>query len=65
MVVPVFLIGLATGAALTLLLAPASGTATRRLMKKKWKEGENWVADKAEHASREVSDMADRLARQV
>ncbi|MEX2260360.1 MAG: YtxH domain-containing protein [Bryobacteraceae bacterium] len=42
-----FLTGLGTGIGLTLLLAPLTGAATRRLIGRKVKDGEGWVKDKA------------------
>lgn len=44
---PLFLTGLGTGIALTLLFAPLSGAATRSLISRKAKDGEGWVKDKA------------------
>jgi len=44
---PFFLTGLGTGVALTLLLAPRNGAATRNLIGRKVKEGEDWMKDKA------------------
>ena len=40
---PFFLTGLGTGIALTLLLAPLSGAATRRLIGRKVEDGEDWM----------------------
>jgi hypothetical protein len=42
-----FLTGLGAGIGLTVLLAPRSGAATRRLIGCKVEEGEAWVKDKA------------------
>jgi gas vesicle protein len=47
---PIFLTGLGIGIALTLLLAPLSGAATRSLIGRKVKDGEDWVKDKAASA---------------
>jgi gas vesicle protein len=44
---PFFLIGAATGVALTILLAPRSGAATRRLIGRTVQEGEDWMKAKA------------------
>jgi gas vesicle protein len=44
---PLFLTGLGTGIALTLLFAPRNGVATRRLIGRKVKDGEDWMKDKA------------------
>ncbi len=45
--IQLFLTGLGTGIALTLLLAPLSGAATRRLIGRKVREGEDWMKDTA------------------
>ncbi len=42
-----FLAGLGTGIALTLLSAPLSGAETRKLIGRKVKEGEGWVKGQA------------------
>ena len=42
-----FLTGLGTGVAFSLLLAPRSGSATRRLIARKVEDGEGWVKGKA------------------
>jgi gas vesicle protein len=44
---PLFLAGLGAGIAVTLLFAPRSGVATRRLIGGKVKDGQDWVKDKA------------------
>lgn len=44
---PFFLTGLGTGVALALLLAPLTGVATRSLIGRKVKDGEDWMKDKA------------------
>ncbi len=44
---PFFLSGLGAGVALALLLAPLSGAATRSLISRKVKDGEDWMKDKA------------------
>ena len=44
---PFFLAGMGTGVALTLLLAPLSGEATRNLIRRKVKEGADWAKDTA------------------
>lgn len=44
---PLFLTGLGTGISLTFLLAPRSGAATRSLIGRKVKDGEDWMKDKA------------------
>jgi gas vesicle protein len=51
-VVAAFLIGAITGAAVALLLAPATGEETRRILGQKAREG----ADKASEKSRELYD---------
>ena len=45
-----FLTGLGAGIALTILLAPRSGAAMRRLIGHKVEKGENWMKDKAASA---------------
>ena len=45
-----FLAGLGTGVALTLLLAPMSGPAARKLIAGKVKDGAYWVNDQADAA---------------
>lgn len=44
---PFFLAGLGAGIAVTLLLAPLSGAATRRLIGRRVKDGEEWMRSKA------------------
>lgn len=56
-----FLTGLGTGVALTLLLAPLSGTQTRRLIGNKAKAGQNWAKDKAEAAGEYVVSRGEGL----
>ena len=51
-VVAAFLIGAITGAAVALLLAPATGEETRRILGQKAREG----ADKASEKGRELYD---------
>ncbi len=58
---PFFLGGLGTGIALTLLLAPLTGAATRNLIGRKVKDGEDWVADKAATAKDYVLTQAAEL----
>jgi gas vesicle protein len=41
-----FVTGLGTGVALTVLLAPRSGVATRRLISRKVEEGQAWIEQK-------------------
>lgn len=71
---PLFLTGVGTGIALTLLLAPLSGSATRDLIARKAKKGEDWVKTKASAAEdfvasrsadlrERVSDAAEAIAR--
>lgn len=54
MALPCFLTGLATGVVLTLLLAPQSGEATRSLIGRKVKKGEDWVKEAAAGAEEKV-----------
>ena len=51
---PFFLAGMGAGVALTLLLAPLSGEATRNLIGRKVKEGADWVKDTAAAAEESV-----------
>lgn len=63
--VPFFLTGLGTGVALTLLFAPLSGAATRRLIGRKVKDGEDWMKDKAASAEDYVLTQAAGLRDRV
>lgn len=60
-----FFTGLGAGIALTALLAPRSGAATRRLIGRKVEEGEDWIKDKADTAQDfvrgHVEDLHDRV----
>jgi gas vesicle protein len=60
-----FLTGLGVGIALTVLLAPRSGAATRRLIGRKVEEGKDWMKDKAAAAQDYVrghgEDLCDRV----
>jgi len=53
------------GIAATLLLAPQSGTATRRLIGRKVKDGEHWLKGKAtaaeEYVATRGADIRDRV----
>lgn len=44
---PCFLAGLGTGVALAMLFAPNSGSATRVLIRRKLRDGEDWAKDQA------------------
>ena len=57
-VLPLFLAGLGTGIVLTILLAPQSGVATRRLISRKVKDGEDWVKGQASAAEDFVTTSA-------
>jgi gas vesicle protein len=64
-----FLTGLGAGVALTVLLAPRSGAATRRLIGNKVGEGKGWVKNKAAAAQayargrgEELRDRAEEVA---
>lgn len=61
-----FLTGLGTGVALTLLLAPLSGDATRSLVRRKMKDGKEWVTAKAagagDYVAAQANDLRDRAA---
>jgi gas vesicle protein len=60
-----FLTGLGAGIALTVLFAPRSGAATRRLIGRKVEEGEDWMKDKAAAAQDcvrgQVEELRDRV----
>lgn len=56
-----FLTGLGGGIALTVLLAPRSGAATRRLIGRKVEEGEDWMKDKAAAARDYVRGHGEEL----
>jgi gas vesicle protein len=53
-----FVTGLAAGIALTILFAPRSGAATRRLIGRKVEAGQDWMTDKASAAQDYVTDKA-------
>ena len=46
-ILPFFLAGLGSGIALTLLLAPRSGYATRNMLGRRFKEGQDWIKESA------------------
>jgi gas vesicle protein len=60
-----FLTGLGAGVALAVLLAPRSGAATRRLIRCKVEEGEDWMKDKAaaaqDYVKGHVEELRDRV----
>lgn len=56
-----FLAGFTAGVSATLLLAPASGTATRSLVGRKFKEGEHWIKDKATRAEGRIRARGEDL----
>ena len=62
---PLFLAGLGTGVALTLLLAPMSGAATRKLIRRRVQDGGGWVKDKAEAAGDYVVTQGEGLRDRV
>ena len=59
-----FAAGLGAGVALTLLCAPLSGPATRKLIGRKAKEGEDWVKGRAaaaqDYVATQGADLRDR-----
>jgi gas vesicle protein len=57
----VFLTGLSTGIALTLLLAPLSGEATRDLISRKVKDGKDWMDAKTSEAEEYVATKGTAL----
>jgi gas vesicle protein len=60
-----FLSGLGAGIALTVLLAPRSGPATRRLIGRKVEEGKGWVKDKTAAAQDYVRGQGEGLRDRV
>ena len=56
---PLFLAGLGTGIAVTLLLAPLSGSTTRRLIGRRIKNGEDWVRGTAASLRARMTEEAD------
>ena len=60
-----FATGLGAGIGLTVLLAPRSGAATRRLIGHKIEQGDDWAKDKADAAQDfvrgHVEDLHDRV----
>ena len=63
--VPLFLAGVATGVGLTMLLAPRSGAATRRLIGRSVQEGDDWVQAKAAAAKGYAKRRGDELQQRV
>ena len=61
MEVPCFLIGLGTGIVMTMLYAPLSGDATRKLISRRAKEGQDWVQEQAAAAGDYVTSSATGL----
>jgi gas vesicle protein len=61
----VFLTGLGVGVAITVLFAPRSGAATRRLIGHKAEKGEGWIKDKAaaaqDYVKAHVEELRDRV----
>jgi gas vesicle protein len=62
---PLFLAGVGMGIAVTVLLAPRSGAATRRLISRKVEEGEDWMKTKAAAAQDYVSSRGAELRDRV
>jgi gas vesicle protein len=60
-----FLTGLGTGVALTLLFAPRSGAAMRRLIGRKVEKGEDWMKEKTVAAQDCVREHVDELRDRV
>jgi len=60
-----FLTGLGAGIALTVLLAPRSGAATRRLIGRKVEEGKDWMKDQATAAEDYVKGQGEQLRDRV
>ena len=62
MEVPCFLLGLGAGIVLTMLYAPMSGDATRKLIARRAKEGQDWIEDQATTAGDFVAEQAESIA---
>jgi gas vesicle protein len=60
-----FLIGLGAGIVVTVLLAPRSGAATRRLIGRKAEEGKGWLKDQAAAAEDYVKGQGEQLRDRV
>lgn len=60
-----FVTGLGAGIALTVLFAPRSGAATRRLIGRKVEEGQGWMTDKAAAAQSYVRERGEDLRGRV
>lgn len=60
-----FLTGLGAGIALAVLLAPRSGTATRRMIGRKVDESEDWMKAKAAAAQEYVSTQGEKLGERI
>ena len=60
-----FLTGIGTGIALAVLLAPRSGSATRRLIGRKVEEGEDWMKAKAAAAQDYISSRGEQLGDRI
>ena len=60
-----FLTGLGAGIAATVLLAPRSGAAMRRLIGRKVEKGEDWMKEKAAAAQDYVTEHVDELRDRV
>jgi hypothetical protein len=60
-----FLTGLGVGIALTALLAPRSGAATRRIIGRKAEEGKDWLKDQAAAAEDYVKGQGEQLRSRV
>jgi len=61
-VVVAFMLGAITGAAVALLLAPASGEETRRILTEKAKEGREKASDAARQSREFINRQKDQLS---
>ncbi len=60
-----FVMGAITGAAAALLMAPAAGTETRRVLNEKAREGRDKASDAARHGADFVRRQRDQLSKTI
>jgi gas vesicle protein len=61
----IFITGLGAGMALTVLLAPRSGAATRRLISRRVEDGQKWMKDKVGDAEDYVKGYGEEFRDRV